>query len=867
MASHDAVFVGAGINSLAGAALLARAGWNVCVLEREDVAGGCIRTVDGLTAPGFTHELIASWHPLWTGSRRLRRAEGRARPARRRVRQHRSADRLGVPRRHGRLRLDSISPRTSPSSTRTRGRRRRLGVDVQRLHGERRPLVRPPRRSSSGRAPGSISVGRRYGGSVAADCSSSSGATLTSCRDWLVDTFSSEEAHALLAPWVLHTGLGPDQATSGFMTQVIACALQLGGMPVPRGGGDQARRRTRRRSCATPAARCAPEPTSSASSSRAAGRLRYDSPAARPCRRHARRRRERDADRALRPPARRRATCPSAVDRAPRALSLRPRRDADPHRARRAPALARGRAARARADTDRPRHDRAGRRVARRERGRARPAAGASRRSLSASRARSIRHAHPTGKWVIWLQLQELRRGHASRATRPARSTSATARGRRRSRGATPTASSAGSASLDREPGRGDARAHRPLPRRPRARERQSRRRRHLRRLVRARPEPALAAVRPRLPAIAPRSTASGTSAPARTRARVSARGSGYLVSKELTKPPVHRRVLARLPGSSIRQLVKLSLSEISTFNATFAEDVAAYAAAGFDAIGIWEFKLPDDDDGQPRAAARARARRRELRSRSSRRSCSSAIPGMEGPADPEMRIEAICASVRRFAAVRAGVRGLPHRAARRPMRPTRPRSIVVDGLRRIAAAAREAGRPARPRADPSRAARHHLVGQHRGGGRRPPRRRRSRPTSGSWPTRTTSGTTGTRQRGSRANPGPRRGHPRRRPSRRRGGPHPAPGKRARARRSSSTLCALGRLGGLARRRDLLDARRLLGAAGRRGRTPRTRGRCRAALANRLARARVERVAAVRQHRLAVRDEHALDREPSRQRA
>jgi phytoene dehydrogenase-like protein len=35
---------------------------------------------------------------------------------------------------------------------------------------------------------------------------------------------------------VLHTGLGPDQATSGFMTQVIAAALQLGGMPVPRGG-------------------------------------------------------------------------------------------------------------------------------------------------------------------------------------------------------------------------------------------------------------------------------------------------------------------------------------------------------------------------------------------------------------------------------------------------------------------------------------------------------------------------------------------------------------------------------------------------------------------------------------------------------
>jgi phytoene dehydrogenase-like protein len=36
---------------------------------------------------------------------------------------------------------------------------------------------------------------------------------------------------------VLHTGLGPDAAVSGFMTQVIAVAIQEGGMPIPRGGG------------------------------------------------------------------------------------------------------------------------------------------------------------------------------------------------------------------------------------------------------------------------------------------------------------------------------------------------------------------------------------------------------------------------------------------------------------------------------------------------------------------------------------------------------------------------------------------------------------------------------------------------------
>ena len=63
------------------------------------------------------------------------------------------------------------------------------------------------------------------------------GNALATCRDWTAATFASERAHGLLAPWVLHTGLGPDNAVSGFMTQVIACAVQLGGMPVPVGGG------------------------------------------------------------------------------------------------------------------------------------------------------------------------------------------------------------------------------------------------------------------------------------------------------------------------------------------------------------------------------------------------------------------------------------------------------------------------------------------------------------------------------------------------------------------------------------------------------------------------------------------------------
>ena len=64
---YDAVAIGSGINSLVAAALLAKAGWSVCVLERNDWLGGAIRTAE-ITEPGFVHEVLASWHPLFTGS-------------------------------------------------------------------------------------------------------------------------------------------------------------------------------------------------------------------------------------------------------------------------------------------------------------------------------------------------------------------------------------------------------------------------------------------------------------------------------------------------------------------------------------------------------------------------------------------------------------------------------------------------------------------------------------------------------------------------------------------------------------------------------------------------------------------------------
>ncbi len=235
MAGFDAVFVGSGINSLAGAALLSQRGWRVCVLEREDRLGGCLYTSDDLTLPGFTHEVLASWHPLWTGGGAYAELKD-------------ELDRRGVEYVNTDLPTGTAYPDGSAAFIHgsLEGNVAELAshadgdgaaweaffngfmANADLAFG----LLGTELWSTAGLGLGRTAL-RRLGRRGLLEFA---GGTLVSCRDWVTGTFRSEAAHGLLAPWVLHTGLGPDQATSGFMTQVIAAALQLGGMPVPLGG-------------------------------------------------------------------------------------------------------------------------------------------------------------------------------------------------------------------------------------------------------------------------------------------------------------------------------------------------------------------------------------------------------------------------------------------------------------------------------------------------------------------------------------------------------------------------------------------------------------------------------------------------------
>jgi phytoene dehydrogenase-like protein len=228
VAEHDAVVVGSGVNGLACAALLARAGWDVCVLERNNWFGGAIKTAE-LTEPGFAHDVFSAWHPLWVGG--PAHAQLGSDLARHGL-EYANTDyptATAFPDGESAFLLRDADANAQELGPEWRGVLDRffpnadlafgiLGVDLWSRHGAGLAWTAVRRLGAGG--------ARGFAGEL-----------FVSARDWLEQTFASPKAHGLIAPWVLHTGLGPDAAASGYMAQVIAVAVQEGGMPIPVGGG------------------------------------------------------------------------------------------------------------------------------------------------------------------------------------------------------------------------------------------------------------------------------------------------------------------------------------------------------------------------------------------------------------------------------------------------------------------------------------------------------------------------------------------------------------------------------------------------------------------------------------------------------
>ena len=232
--TYDFVIVGSGINSLVCAAMLAKAGKRVIVVERNDRLGGCIRSEE--LFPGYTHDVLSSSYPLFVTS-----------PAYRALGDDLHAAGLefanndlptAVLTDDGR----SLIMSTDDAETRRRfeavmpGEGNAFGKAIGDFFGANAELTfRLLGNELYSRKAARVLWGevrkRKVRGTF-----TFFGEALESCRTWIERDFRSDLVQALIAPWVLHAGLGPDDAYSGLMGKVIMGAVGMAGMPVVVGG-------------------------------------------------------------------------------------------------------------------------------------------------------------------------------------------------------------------------------------------------------------------------------------------------------------------------------------------------------------------------------------------------------------------------------------------------------------------------------------------------------------------------------------------------------------------------------------------------------------------------------------------------------
>jgi phytoene dehydrogenase-like protein len=234
MQETDIIIVGSGMNSLVCAAILARRGKRVAVVERNPELGGCIRSE--ALFPGYIHDVLSSWYPLFVGG-----------PAYAELKEDLHAEGLEFV--HSPYTTGIVTPdgkalafRQDLGDTARRldahheGDGTAFAAMAERLFGEDAALTF----GLLGESPYGWkmlrllwSEWRRRGtdGLV-----SFAGSALENFRRWSHRTLQSDLARAAIAPWTLHTGLGPDDACSALIGKLTFAAVIAGGMPVVKGG-------------------------------------------------------------------------------------------------------------------------------------------------------------------------------------------------------------------------------------------------------------------------------------------------------------------------------------------------------------------------------------------------------------------------------------------------------------------------------------------------------------------------------------------------------------------------------------------------------------------------------------------------------
>lgn len=238
-ASEEIAIIGSGINSLVAAAELALAGKRVSILERRDRLGGFIDSSER-TLPGFIHDTFSSWHPLFVSGAAYKVLGQELHARGLEYCNSESAVTASVAADPGtgehRVVIAYRDPQLTASMLKTPGDNEAyqamladLGRNAETVFGafgaELRSLKEVAKIAFSALRRGKIKGNEAF----LRD-------SVMSGRNYLRSRFRGWETDQLWSPWLLHAGLGPDQATGGVMLPVMAMSMHTFGLPVVKGG-------------------------------------------------------------------------------------------------------------------------------------------------------------------------------------------------------------------------------------------------------------------------------------------------------------------------------------------------------------------------------------------------------------------------------------------------------------------------------------------------------------------------------------------------------------------------------------------------------------------------------------------------------
>ena len=230
----DAIIVGSGINSLVCAAVMAKRGRKVCVLEREAVLGGCIRT-EALTLPGYLHDSLSAAHPLFVVGPAYAELGAELHAAGLAYGKNDAPTGVLLP--DGRHLVLSTSRAANMARFDALAAGDGAAYQNALQHVEQNAeLIFTLLGNELWSKPVARTLAKRTWKEGLHPTTAFFGQSLQSARAWLEASVQSDLLRALLAPWVLHCGLGPESPLSALMLKVVAFTLEAVGMPMVQGG-------------------------------------------------------------------------------------------------------------------------------------------------------------------------------------------------------------------------------------------------------------------------------------------------------------------------------------------------------------------------------------------------------------------------------------------------------------------------------------------------------------------------------------------------------------------------------------------------------------------------------------------------------